>query len=110
MKTLLYLSLAFYLVGVSQTVLLFLRKQRLPQSVTLLAVFGGFILHSAALIMRGIEVARCPLKYAPEVFAFLGWSLAAYYLISSLWDRKRVFQNYVFPLGFITTLVAAIMP
>lgn len=110
MKTLLYISLAFYLVGVSQTVLLFLRKQRLPQAVTLLAVFGGFILHSSALVMRGIEVGRCPLKFVPEVLAFLGWSLAAYYLISSLWDRKRVFQNYVFPLGFITTLAAAVIP
>jgi len=110
MKVLLLLSLGFYLVGVVQTVLLFLKRHQSSFGWTIGASLAGFLLHTTALILRGMEVQRFPLVLPSEVFAFLGWAIACYYVFASLWNRNRVITTYVYPLAFIFTLGAVILP
>src|SRR5690242_5811815 len=97
MKALLFLSLAFYLVGLIQAVMIFLQKTRLPLFVSMISVLSGFLLHTAALVLRGLEVDRCPIALQPELFTFLGWVLVAIYLLANIRERNRVLASYIFP-------------
>lgn len=110
MKALLVLSLAFYLVGVIQAGLAFFQKPRLPFLIPMVTTIGGFLLHTAALVIRGMQTSRCPIALQPELFLFLGWTLVGYFIIASLWNRTQIFTIYIFPLAFLATLVGTIAP
>ncbi|MBI4854223.1 MAG: cytochrome c biogenesis protein CcsA [Acidobacteria bacterium] len=110
MKELLVLALAFYLVALIQAGLVFFQKPRLPFAITLVSSLSGFLLHTAALIIRGKQVERCPIALQPELLLFLGWSLAAYCLTAFIWNREQILANYVFPLAFLSTLIGVILP
>lgn len=110
MKALLVLALAFYLVGLIQAVMVFLQKPRVQFGITMICVGAGFILHTAAMIVRGMEVSRCPIALQPELLTYLGWTLTVYYLIANLWNRNSVITHYVFPFAFLCTLAGVLVP
>src|SRR5262249_12015880 len=110
MKVLLYLSLLCYLIGIVQMALVFFKKFHPSFIVTLTAGLCGFSLHTASIVMRGLDVDRCPLVQPSEIISFLGWSIAGFYVIGNLWNRNRSVATYVLPAAFILTLTAALMP
>ncbi|MEW6730333.1 MAG: cytochrome c biogenesis protein CcsA [Acidobacteriota bacterium] len=110
MKTLLILSLAFYLVSLVQTILTLLQRQRLPFHLTMGATLCGFTIHTLAIVLRGLEVARWPLVIPQEVFSFLSWAIAGYYIISSFWNRNRILVGYIIPVAVLFMLVALWLP
>jgi ABC-type transport system involved in cytochrome c biogenesis permease subunit len=110
MRGLLLVALFFYTWGLVQSVLTLLQKKHLPFMVTILTVIAGFLLHTWAMILRGLEVQRCPIALQPELFCYLGWVLISYYLIANLNNRNRMFLNYLFPLAYGCILLSSLLP
>src|SRR5437879_5589059 len=109
MKTLLVSTLSLYLVGLFEMLLFLIKNQKFTFGL-MLPFLCGFIFHTAAIVERGIEVGRFPFVLPSEVFSFLGWAIAGYFVFGSIWNRNRVMTSYVMPVAFVFTLVATIHP
>ncbi|MFQ3640479.1 MAG: hypothetical protein SNJ62_10775, partial [Chloracidobacterium sp.] len=71
---------------------------------------AGFAAHTASVVVRGWEVARCPLLSYQEVCSFLGWAIAAYFLGAYAWYRSQSFAAFVMPMVFLFALAAWLLP
>ncbi len=88
-----------------------LLKKRQPPFVSIVfTAFGGFAFHTGALGLRWLEVGRFPLVIHAEVFSFLGWAIAGYFLLSGLSSRSQTLTSYILPLAIVPTLIAAVLP
>ncbi|MBX7219256.1 MAG: cytochrome c biogenesis protein [Blastocatellia bacterium] len=110
MKLLLWGSLACYSVGLIQALVMLVRKQTIEWKTTQWILALGFFAHTGSLVLRGIEVGRCPLLLQQEVCSFLAWSVMAYYLGTKYWYRSQALVSFVMPVVFILTLAGLLLP
>lgn len=61
---------------------------------------AGFVLHTVALVARGMGFSRCPIRNLYEVTTFLLWSIAAANLMVGSLQRLRFLAVFVSPLLF----------
>jgi len=62
------------------------------------------------LFHRGITTGRCPLVGTQELSAFLSWSLVLAYMVAQRWYKTMALKAFVFPIVFVLSTVAAIVP
>ncbi|HEY6333675.1 MAG TPA: cytochrome c biogenesis protein CcsA [Blastocatellia bacterium] len=95
------MALAVYALSVKRAVL--------PR-VSAAGLAAGFAAQTIWLIHRGVTAGRCPLLGIQEVSAFFSWSLVTAYLIAQRWYRTMALKAFVFPIVFLLSSVAAIVP
>ncbi|MCC5790664.1 MAG: cytochrome c biogenesis protein CcsA [Opitutales bacterium] len=84
-------------------VLLFVRRDRShPPSITYGIVVLGWLLQTAGMYLRGLEVGGCPLGNAFEILQFVVWSLVLLYLVVGSSFRVSL-------LGFFCSGLAALL-
>jgi ABC-type transport system involved in cytochrome c biogenesis permease subunit len=94
-------ALAVYALSVKRAVL--------PR-VSAVGLAAGFIAQTVWLFHRGVSAGRCPLLGVQEMSAFFSWSLVTAYLIAQRWYRTIALKAFVFPIVFLLSSVAAIVP
>src|SRR5512146_2494633 len=72
----------------------------------LLLAFG---LHTAAMVLRGFRLDRCPVNNLYEATQFALWTIVALYLVVGLWGRLRFLGAFASPVLFAIG-VFALMP
>lgn len=82
-------------------------RQDCRGSYGLLAV--GFLFHSAAMLLRGLQVSKCPIYNLYEATLFLLWFLLAGYLALGVWRRWRFLATFVAPV-LLGTGIFTLMP
>ena len=69
----------------------------------------GFGFHTAAMLLRGFRLDRCPVTNLYEATIFVTWTIVAVYLVVGLWPRLRFLGAFASPFLFAIG-VFALMP
>src|SRR5206468_7369537 len=68
--------------------------------INYLILFAACGLHTLAMFKRGFSLQRCPINNLYEATMFIGWTIAAAYLVIGLWPRLRFLGAFAGPLLF----------
>ena len=92
------LAVIVYTVSAAYSIFLwqkgFSRRDRLNYALLL----GGFVLHTVAMLKRGFTLHHCPVNNLYEATMFIGWTIAAAYLVFGLWPKLRFLSVFVAPV------------
>ena len=103
---LLRVALALYSVGLLHSVLTVLNRKYSLFHLSLVSMIGGFICHSASIILRAVELQYMPLTQRHEAFSFFAALGVLGFLIAYAKYRIDSLSVFVFPLIFIVTFIA----
>jgi HemX protein len=94
--------LAVVIYGLSMIYSVFLWREgfRHDNRVNYLLLLGGFVLHTAAMSIRGIKSGHCPVGNLYEATMFALWAGVALYLAVGLWSRLRFLGAFASPVLF----------
>lgn len=92
------LALTLYGISAIHAIFLWRRGFRQHDRITYLLVLGGFVLHTVAMLKRGLTLNRCPIHNLYEATTFAMWGLVAVYLVLGLWGRLRFLGAFASPL------------
>ncbi len=99
--------MAGYLLSMILYVLFFVLKKEKPGKWAGMIAAASFVLHTAALIVRGIGAGRLPLTNQYEFATSFAWGICACYLVF-LWKyRFRALGAFVMPVIFLVIGYAA---
>jgi len=82
---------------------------RRDNRVNYLLLLFAFGLHSAAMLLRGFRLDRCPVHNLYEATIFAMWTTVGLYLVVGLWRRLRFLGAFASPVLFAIG-VFALMP
>jgi ABC-type uncharacterized transport system permease subunit len=105
-------SIAVALYGVSAAYSIFLLKREIRQHNRLnyFLLLGAFGFHTAAMLMRGFRLDRCPINNLYEATMFVAWTMTAAYLVIGLWPKLRFLGAFAAPLLFAIGVFALLTP
>jgi len=106
-----YFLAAVMIYGVSAIYSVFLWRKgfREDDRVNFSMLLLAGILHTTAMLKRGLGFDRCPVNNLYEATAFLLWTIVAAYLVVGAWPRLRFLGAFAAPLLFCVG-VFAMMP
>jgi len=106
-----FFLLAVVVYGLSTVYSVFLWRKgfRRDDHVNYLLLMLGFVLHTAAMFLRGFSLSRCPVTNLFEATIFVMWTIVAVYLLVGLWPRLRFLGAFAAPWLFALG-VFALMP
>ena len=99
-RTLFLLAVALYGVSTVYSILLFRKGFRQDNRINYLILLAACGLHTLAMFKRGFSLQRCPINNLYEATMFIGWTIAAAYLVIGLWPRLRFLGAFAAPLLF----------
>ena len=100
-------AMILYLASMVLYVIFFVMKKEAAAKIAGYAAGIGFVLHTAALIARGIGAGRLPMTNQYEFATSFAWGICLFYLIF-LWRYKfRLLGTFVMPVIFIIIGYAA---
>ncbi|HKQ39096.1 MAG TPA: cytochrome c biogenesis protein CcsA [Verrucomicrobiae bacterium] len=108
-RTSFLIAVLFYGLSTLYSIFLFRRGFREATRITYFLLFGGFVFHTAAMILRGFRYDRCPIHNLYEATLFAEWMMLAIYLVVGLWSRLRFLGAFASPFLFGIS-VFALMP
>jgi ABC-type uncharacterized transport system permease subunit len=105
-------AIAVILYGISAAYSIFLLRREIRQHnrlnyFLLLAAFG---FHTAAMLMRGFSLERCPINNLYEATTFVAWTMTMAYLAIALWPRLRFLGAFAAPILFAIGVFALLTP
>ncbi len=105
-------ALAVLMYGVSATYSIFLlrREHRPHNRLNYFLLLGAFAFHTAAMLMRGFRLDRCPINNLYEATTFVAWTMTATYLALGAWPRLRFLGAFAAPLLFGIGVFALLTP
>src|SRR6267143_6718871 len=80
-RYILIVSTTCFLAAVVRTSLALRAGVFRPGRFNFLAIVLGFVFQTAFLSIRGHALGRCPITNLFEVFIFLAWSIALFYMV-----------------------------
>ena len=106
-----FFLLAVIVYGLSSLYSVFLWRKgfRKDDRVNYWLILGAFALHTTAMIKRGFSIKACPVNNLFEATLFIGWAVAASYLIIGIFHRLRFLGVFASHLLFFMG-VFALMP
>lgn len=108
-KHLFCIAVILYGVSLVYSVFLWRKGFRKDDRVNYVLLAAGFVFHSAAMLLRGFSLNRCPITNLYEATIFLMWTIIAIYLAVGLWSRLRFLGAFASPV--LTVIgVFALMP
>jgi cytochrome c-type biogenesis protein CcsB len=102
------LFLYLFGTGASLAYLILLRK-KFSQLGTI-ALTGGFIVHSLALVLRYLEAGHTPITNLHESLSFFAWSIVAVYFLLNLKYRVDVLAAFISPIAAVLIILASLFP
>ena len=105
-------STAVILYGVSAAYSIFLlrRETRQHNRLNYFLLLSSFCFHTAAMLMRGFSLERCPINNLYEATMFVAWTMTATYLVIGLVPRLRFLGAFAAPLLFAIGVFALLTP
>ena len=103
------LAVAVYGASTIYSVFLWRKGFRRDDRVNYVLLLAAFALHTAAMFMRGLKLASCPVQNLYEATVFSAWALALAYLAIGLWRPMRFLGAFAAPV-LLGLGVFALMP
>jgi ABC-type uncharacterized transport system permease subunit len=105
-------AIAVVLYGISAAYSIFLLRREMRQHNRLNYFFllGAFGFHTAAMLMRGFSLERCPINNLYEATMFVAWTMTAAYLVIGLIPRLRFLGAFAAPWLFAIGVFALLTP
>ncbi len=103
----LWVTLAFYSMGLAHAVVTVVRRQSAIFRVSLAALGLGFLFHFVSLAELGLTENRFPVGNVAEASSFFAFLIALGFLLAYWRYRVSSLSVFAFPLVFIMTLAAA---
>jgi len=91
------------------SVFLWRRGFRQDNRVNYIMLLAAFLLHTAAMFMRGYRLDHCPVSNLYEATIFTTWTIVGVYLVVGVWSRLRFLGAFASPVLFAVG-VFALMP
>jgi ABC-type uncharacterized transport system permease subunit len=107
-----FFLLAVILYGLSMVYSVFLWRKgfRKDNWINYLVLLSALGLHTTAMINRGFSFNRCPVNNLYEALMFVGWTIAAAYLVAGLFPRLRFLGAFAAPVLFGIGVFALMPP
>jgi ABC-type uncharacterized transport system permease subunit len=100
-----------YGISAAYSIFLLRREIRLHNWLNYFLLLGAFALHTAAMLTRGFNLDRCPIKNLYEATLFVAWTMTASYLVLGLcWRKFRFLGAFAAPLLFAIGVFALMTP
>lgn len=105
-------AIAVLLYGISAAYSIFLLRRDIRQHnrVNYFLLLGAFGFHTAAMLMRGFSLERCPINNLYEATMFIAWTMTATYLGIGLFSKVRFLGAFASPLLFAIGAFALLTP
>ncbi len=104
------LAFAAYLVATALALSYLIHRREGLHRTAVLASLAGWVLHTLALVLRGVELGRAPLANLPEALSVLVWALVLF----TLWAERRygvkVLSAFVLPVVLSFGLSTVTLP
>ena len=104
------LAVIVYGISAAYSIFLLRREIRLHNWLNYSLLLGAFGLHTAAMLLRGFSLDRCPIKNLYEATIFVAWTMTAAYLAIGLWRKLRFLGAFAAPLLFAIGVFALMTP
>jgi HemX protein len=106
-----YFMLAVIAYGVSMIYSFFAWRRGFREHDRLIyfILLGGAVLHTTAILTRGLILDRCPVNNLYEATSFVMWTIVAAYVVIGLWPHLRFLGAFASPVLFAMG-VFALMP
>ncbi len=103
----LWSTLIIYALSLSLTIYSHPDKARI---YSLYLLIGAFILHTSALILRGILTHHSPMANLYETLVFFSWTVVLSNLVVIVRYGERELERFTIPIAVITLMVAQFSP
>lgn len=104
------LALLGYLVATGLALAYLVQRGEAIYRLASLATLGGWVLHTLALVVRGVELGRPPLGTLAEAMSVVGWAAVLLTLGAERQYRVRVLSAFVLPLVCVSVVSTAWLP
>jgi len=105
-----WLAGACYFAGLALGTSAVLRRRAHSRGIMNAIVVVGYVLHTYALYLRGLEVRGCPLGNQFEIFQFTAWSATSLYVVVGTTFRISLLGYFTSMLSAALTLLSLSMP
>ena len=102
-----YIALAAYIISMASYILFFVNHKDKMGKIGSIAVIGGFIAHTVALIVRSIAAGRLPLSNQYEFATSFAWGIALCFIVFERRYSFRAMGAFVLPIIFLIIGYAA---
>ena len=99
-RTMFLVAVVLYGLSAIYSIFLFRKGFREDNRINYLLLLVACALHTLAMFQRGFSLERCPINNLYEATMFIGWTIAAAYLVIGLWPRLRFLGAFAGPLLF----------
>jgi cytochrome c-type biogenesis protein CcsB len=109
MGWILFISIALYTLGLLHSVFGFFKKRAVFVKIALFMVGAGFIFHTIALILLGIEREHFPITSLPESLCLFAWFISLTFLLANFRYNIKALGTFTLPLVSILTIIALVI-
>ena len=99
-----------YGASAAYSIFLLRREHREHNRLNYFTLLVAFTFHTAAMLMRGFSLERCPINNLYEATTFVAWTMTATYLVIGLWSRLRFLGSFAAPILFAIGVFALLTP
>jgi HemX protein len=103
-------AVVFYGFSMLYSVFLWRHGFRKDDRVNFFLLLTGFILHTTAMVKRGLWFDRCPVNNLYEALTFVAWTIVASYLAFGLSRKLRFLGAFTAPIVFAIGVFALMPP
>lgn len=108
-KILLLGAATFYGFAVIHASFLWRKGFKKDNFVNFSFILAAFLIHTSAMLVRGLAFSRCPTGNLFEASVFIGWCLTLIVLVTALFSRTNFIGAFASPLLF-AVIIFSIMP
>ena len=103
-------ALVGYLLATVLALVHLVQRQEAIYRLAVLVTLAGWVLHTLALVVRGVEVGRPPLGTLVEAMSVVGWAAVLLTLWAERQYRVKVLGAFVLPLVALSGVSGAWLP
>jgi cytochrome c-type biogenesis protein CcsB len=103
-------ALFIYLFGTGASLVYLITLRKKFSQLGTIALTGGFIVQSLALVSRYIEAGHTPITNLHESLSFFAWSIVGVYLLLNLRYRMDVLAAFISPIAAVLIILASLFP
>ena len=109
-RTCFALAVILYSISAAYSIFLLRRETRQHNRLNYILLLVAFGFHTAAMLLRGFSLNRCPINNLYEATIFVAWTMTATYLVIGLVPKLRFLGAFAAPLLFSIGVFALLTP
>jgi len=102
-----YIAIGIYAVSMILYLVFFIGRKEKPGTIATYILYGGFLAHTVALVIRGIEAGRVPLTNQYEFATSFAWGIVLLFIIFEKKFNFKAMGTFVMPIILLVIGYAA---